>query len=160
MPQQPADAEHEPGTAERWKQEVDALVENEARAVIEAPWPDAEETGAGVLAGEPTRRHVEVLESRSPFRSVPTPELPPLDPGPPPDPKGRTFLDAVMLGVGAAFDFHAGLKKQAPRWMQRSGLEWFFRMCTEPKRLWRRYMRNNPRFVGLMLRHALVTGTF
>ncbi len=65
----------------------------------------------------------------------------------------------VMLGVGAAFDFHAGLKKQAPRWMQRSGLEWFFRMCTEPKRLWRRYMRNNPRFVGLMLRHALVSGT-
>jgi N-acetylglucosaminyldiphosphoundecaprenol N-acetyl-beta-D-mannosaminyltransferase len=57
-------------------------------------------------------------------------------------------LDApVLIGVGAAFDFHAGLKKQAPRWMQKSGLEWFFRLCTEPRRLWKRYLRNNPRFV-------------
>ena len=61
----------------------------------------------------------------------------------------------VLVGVGAAFDFHAGLKKQAPRWMQRSGTEWLFRLCTEPKRLWRRYARNNPRFVGLMLLQAL-----
>ena len=53
----------------------------------------------------------------------------------------------VMVGVGAAFDFHAGLKPQAPRWMQRSGLEWFFRMVTEPKRLGPRYLVNNPRFV-------------
>jgi N-acetylglucosaminyldiphosphoundecaprenol N-acetyl-beta-D-mannosaminyltransferase len=44
----------------------------------------------------------------------------------------------VMIGVGAAFDFHAGLKKQAPYWMQRSGLEWFFRLATEPRRLWKR----------------------
>lgn len=57
-------------------------------------------------------------------------------------------LDAtLMFGVGAAFDFHAGRVRQAPRWMQRSGLEWFFRLCTEPRRLWRRYLRNNPRFV-------------
>ena len=53
----------------------------------------------------------------------------------------------VMIGVGAAFDFHAGLKPQAPRWMQRSGLEWSFRLATEPGRLWRRYLVNNPWFV-------------
>lgn len=54
---------------------------------------------------------------------------------------------AVMVGVGAAFDFHAGLKKQAPRWVQRSGLEWLFRLLTEPRRLWRRYLINNPAFL-------------
>lgn len=54
---------------------------------------------------------------------------------------------ALMVGVGAAFDFHSGRIRQAPRWMQRSGLEWFFRLCVEPKRLWRRYLSNNPRFV-------------
>lgn len=53
----------------------------------------------------------------------------------------------LMIGVGAAFDFHAGRTRQAPRWMQRSGLEWFFRFCTEPRRLWRRYLKNNPLFV-------------
>jgi N-acetylglucosaminyldiphosphoundecaprenol N-acetyl-beta-D-mannosaminyltransferase len=53
----------------------------------------------------------------------------------------------VLIGVGAAFDFHAGLKKQAPRWIQRSGLEWLFRLATEPRRLWRRYLRNNPEFI-------------
>lgn len=52
----------------------------------------------------------------------------------------------LMVGVGAAFDFHAGKTRQAPHWMQRSGLEWFFRLCTEPKRLWRRYLKNNPLF--------------
>ena len=57
-------------------------------------------------------------------------------------------LDATLLiGVGAAFDFHAGRVRQAPRWMQRSGLEWFYRLLSEPRRLWRRYLRNNPRFV-------------
>ena len=56
-------------------------------------------------------------------------------------------LDAtLMFGVGAAFDFHAGRVRQAPRWMQRGGLEWFFRLCCEPRRLWRRYLRNNPLF--------------
>jgi N-acetylglucosaminyldiphosphoundecaprenol N-acetyl-beta-D-mannosaminyltransferase len=54
----------------------------------------------------------------------------------------------LMFGVGAAFDFHAGRVRQAPRWMQRSGLEWFFRLCCEPKRLWKRYFKNNPLFVA------------
>jgi N-acetylglucosaminyldiphosphoundecaprenol N-acetyl-beta-D-mannosaminyltransferase len=53
----------------------------------------------------------------------------------------------VLLGVGAAFDVHAGLKSRAPAWMQRSGLEWLFRLRTEPRRLWRRYLVNNPAFV-------------
>jgi N-acetylglucosaminyldiphosphoundecaprenol N-acetyl-beta-D-mannosaminyltransferase len=61
----------------------------------------------------------------------------------------------VLLGVGAAFDFHAGLKKQAPRWMQRSGLEWLFRLATEPRRLGPRYLVNNPLFVLLVLRQIL-----
>jgi N-acetylglucosaminyldiphosphoundecaprenol N-acetyl-beta-D-mannosaminyltransferase len=56
-------------------------------------------------------------------------------------------IPAVMVGVGAAFDFHAGLKRQAPVWMQRAGLEWFFRFTQEPGRLWRRYLYNNPRFL-------------
>ena len=54
---------------------------------------------------------------------------------------------SALFGVGAAFDFHAGLKKRAPRWMQRSGLEWFHRFLSEPRRLWRRYLINNPAFV-------------
>ena len=58
---------------------------------------------------------------------------------------------AVLIGVGAAFDMHAGVKKQAPPWMQRSGLEWLFRLATEPRRLWRRYLTNNPRFVWRLL---------
>ena len=57
----------------------------------------------------------------------------------------------VMIGVGAAFDFHAGVKKQAPRWMQRSGLEWLFRLATEPRRLWKRYLINNPLFIILAI---------
>ena len=61
----------------------------------------------------------------------------------------------VLIGVGAAFDFLAGRKKQAPRWMQRSGLEWLFRLLTEPRRLWRRYLVNNPLFVLLVLAQAL-----
>lgn len=61
----------------------------------------------------------------------------------------------TLIGIGAAFDFHAGLKKQAPRWMQRSGLEWLFRLCSEPRRLWRRYLLGNPYFIGLVLLQAL-----
>lgn len=61
----------------------------------------------------------------------------------------------VLIGVGAAFDFHAGLKKQAPYWMQRSGLEWCFRLLSEPRRLWRRYLINNPSFVWLVLLQLL-----
>lgn len=55
---------------------------------------------------------------------------------------------AALLGVGAAFDFHTGRKPQAPYWMQRSGLEWTFRLATEPRRLWKRYLINNPVFVA------------
>jgi N-acetylglucosaminyldiphosphoundecaprenol N-acetyl-beta-D-mannosaminyltransferase len=54
----------------------------------------------------------------------------------------------VLVGVGAAFDFHAGLVPQAPSWMQSAGLEWAFRLAQEPRRLWRRYLRYNPRFVA------------
>jgi N-acetylglucosaminyldiphosphoundecaprenol N-acetyl-beta-D-mannosaminyltransferase len=61
----------------------------------------------------------------------------------------------VLIGVGAAFDFHAGLKKQAPRWIQQSGLEWLFRLMTEPRRLWRRYLINNSGFLWLVLLRAL-----
>ena len=57
----------------------------------------------------------------------------------------------VLIGVGAAFDFLTGRKPQAPRWMQRAGLEWLFRLLTEPRRLWRRYLYHNPRFVLLVL---------
>jgi N-acetylglucosaminyldiphosphoundecaprenol N-acetyl-beta-D-mannosaminyltransferase len=53
----------------------------------------------------------------------------------------------LMAGVGAAFDFHSGRVRQAPRWMQRGGLEWFYRLCCEPRRLAKRYLRNNPLFV-------------
>ena len=60
-------------------------------------------------------------------------------------------IQAVMLGVGAAFDFHAGSIRQAPRWMQKSGLEWLFRLIQEPRRLWRRYLYQNPRFVWFMI---------
>ena len=60
----------------------------------------------------------------------------------------RSELSApVLIGVGAAFDFHAGLVPQAPNWIQESGLEWAYRLAHEPRRLWRRYMRYNPRFV-------------
>tara|TARA_Y100000766_G_scaffold138869_1_gene119393 strand:+ start:212 stop:1072 length:861 start_codon:yes stop_codon:yes gene_type:complete len=53
----------------------------------------------------------------------------------------------VFFGVGAAFDFHAGLIPQAPNWMQQSGLEWLYRLYKEPKRLWKRYLKNNPLFL-------------
>ncbi len=52
----------------------------------------------------------------------------------------------IMVGVGAAFDMHSGRLPQAPKWMQKSGLEWLYRLCREPRRLWRRYLKNNPRF--------------
>lgn len=70
-------------------------------------------------------------------------------------PKQERFMHAylprletgVMLGVGAAFDFHTGRVRQAPRFVQRSGMEWLFRLAQDPKRLWRRYLKNNPSFV-------------
>jgi N-acetylglucosaminyldiphosphoundecaprenol N-acetyl-beta-D-mannosaminyltransferase len=68
----------------------------------------------------------------------------------------RSRLNAPMLiGVGAAFDFHAGLKRQAPRIIQRSGLEWAFRLACEPRRLWRRYAVTVPSFVVLSVLQRL-----
>ena len=61
----------------------------------------------------------------------------------------------VSIGVGAAFDMHAGLLPQAPRWMQVCGLEWLFRLWVEPRRLWRRYLFNNPRFIIMILGQLL-----
>ena len=58
-----------------------------------------------------------------------------------------TLDAAVLIGVGAAFDFHSGRVRQAPRWLQRSGFEWLFRLCTEPRRLAARYLITNPLFV-------------
>jgi N-acetylglucosaminyldiphosphoundecaprenol N-acetyl-beta-D-mannosaminyltransferase len=60
-------------------------------------------------------------------------------------------IPAVLVGVGAAFDFIAGTKRQAPSWMQAAGLEWAFRLATEPRRLWRRYAQHNPRFMTFLL---------
>jgi N-acetylglucosaminyldiphosphoundecaprenol N-acetyl-beta-D-mannosaminyltransferase len=62
---------------------------------------------------------------------------------------------AIMLGVGAAFDFHAHLVRRAPRWMQSAGLEWAFRLLTEPKRLWRRYLVMAPAFAALATWEAI-----
>ena len=68
----------------------------------------------------------------------------------------RDKLDApVLVGVGAAFDFHAGLIPQAPNWMQAAGLEWAYRLTHEPRRLWKRYLRYNPRFVTGFMRQYL-----
>jgi N-acetylglucosaminyldiphosphoundecaprenol N-acetyl-beta-D-mannosaminyltransferase len=75
-------------------------------------------------------------------------------------PKQERWMDAmrprleapVLIGVGAAFDIHAGLLRQAPGWMQRNGLEWLFRLAVEPRRLWKRYLSNNPRFVAGIVR--------
>jgi len=72
--------------------------------------------------------------------------------------KGR--VRALMAGVGATFDVLAGPKSQAPRWMMRIGMECFFRLVTEPRRLWKRYLKHNPRFVVLfaaqLIRERLV----
>lgn len=67
----------------------------------------------------------------------------------------RGRIPAVMIGVGAAFDFLAGTKPQAPRWMQRAGLEWLFRLSTEPRRLGPRYLRQNPKFLALLALEGL-----
>ncbi|MEO8072446.1 MAG: WecB/TagA/CpsF family glycosyltransferase [Acidobacteriota bacterium] len=61
----------------------------------------------------------------------------------------KNKLSSVMLGVGAAFDFYAGNVSESPEWMSKFGLEWFYRLLQEPKRLWRRYLILNPRFVWL-----------
>lgn len=67
----------------------------------------------------------------------------------------RDRVGAVMIGVGAAFDFYAGNLKEAPRWMSNIGLEWLFRLAMEPKRLWRRYLILNPRFMWLAMRQLM-----
>jgi N-acetylglucosaminyldiphosphoundecaprenol N-acetyl-beta-D-mannosaminyltransferase len=68
----------------------------------------------------------------------------------------RDSLDApVLIGVGAAFDFHAGLVPQAPNWLQEAGLEWAYRLAHEPRRLWRRYFRYNPMFMAAFARQLL-----
>ena len=71
--------------------------------------------------------------------------------------RGR-LIAPILVGVGAAFDFHAGLVPQAPAWMQRVGLEWLFRLVQEPRRLWRRYARYNPRFVAAFMREFAARG--
>ncbi len=69
----------------------------------------------------------------------------------------RERLDvSVIVAVGAAFDFLSGAKKQAPRWMQRAGLEWFFRLCCEPKRLWKRYLVGNLQFIYFLIRDEII----
>ena len=68
----------------------------------------------------------------------------------------KDSITAIMLGVGAAFDFIAGNKPQAPAWPQNIGLEWLFRLVTEPKRLWRRYLYHNPRFVYHFMKQLLL----
>jgi N-acetylglucosaminyldiphosphoundecaprenol N-acetyl-beta-D-mannosaminyltransferase len=69
----------------------------------------------------------------------------------------RDRIPAVLLAVGAAFDFLAGTKPQAPRWMMRSGLEWVFRLGCEPRRLAGRYFKHNPRFIALVLQQWMST---
>lgn len=65
-------------------------------------------------------------------------------------------VNAAMMAVGAAFDFHAGTIKQAPRWMQDKGLEWLYRLIKEPRRLWKRYFVTNSYFIYLFLKHKLM----
>lgn len=69
-------------------------------------------------------------------------------------------LQMPILAVGAAFNFHAGLLPQAPPWMQRSGLEWLFRLAAEPTRLWKRYLFLNPYYLGLLLAQRIGLSTF
>jgi 2-oxoisovalerate dehydrogenase E1 component len=92
----------EAGDLERWKREIEQLVETEARAVIDAAWPKGETAGDGVLAGERRRRHIEVLDESWRGEQSASSALPPVEEAPPFDPKGKTFLEAVMLGVGDA----------------------------------------------------------
>ena len=70
--------------------------------------------------------------------------------------KNRDKLNVpVIIGVGAAFDFLSGMKKQAPSWVRHSGLEWLFRLCAEPRRLWRRYLIGNTLFLFLLIKENL-----
>lgn len=67
----------------------------------------------------------------------------------------RDRLSAVMIGVGAAFDFISGTKRRAPRWMQKNSLEWLWRLIQEPQRLWKRYLIGNTVFIWLALKELI-----
>lgn len=67
--------------------------------------------------------------------------------------KGK--INGVMLGVGAGFDFHAGTMNRAPKWMQNCCLEWLYRLCSDPKRLWKRYVVTNTKFILLLLSYGI-----
>ncbi len=100
------------GDLDRFKREAEAMVEEQARAVVDAPWPDGAQAGVGVFANEPRRAHVEVLDPTVRLAKADTAtdvvsgfsrgKAGSVEPAPPFDPKGRTFLDAVMLGIGDA----------------------------------------------------------
>ena len=94
------------GDADRFKREAEEVVEEQARHVINAPWPEPGRAGVGVFANEPPRVHIEGLDPtlrlKPSLGTTDDIELPSIEPGPPFNPKGRTFLDAVMLGVGVA----------------------------------------------------------
>lgn len=66
----------------------------------------------------------------------------------------KHLIPAVLIGVGAAFDYHAGTIKRAPRWMQKAGLEWLHRLSSEPRRLWRRYLYSNSAFLLFAIKEA------
>lgn len=68
----------------------------------------------------------------------------------------KNKVHAAMLAVGAAFDFHAGTVKQAPKWMQDNGLEWLFRLFQEPRRLWKRYLITNTLFILTFLKYKII----
>lgn len=70
--------------------------------------------------------------------------------------RNRRRFAGPMLGVGQAFDIHSGHSRMAPRWLQNIGMEWFYRLCTEPRRLWKRYLKNNPRYVVLFVMQLFV----
>jgi 2-oxoisovalerate dehydrogenase E1 component len=89
------------GDLDRFKREAEAIVEEQARSVIELPWPDPASAGSGVFAGEAPRAHVEVLDPAIRMRQRPSAELA-VEAAPAFDAKGRTFLEAVMLGIGDA----------------------------------------------------------
>jgi len=91
-----------PDTLDRYKREAAQMVDAEAHAIIDAPWPKPEDAAAGVLADEPPRVRVEVLDPGTRLRVDPNPPLPEVDPGLPADRKGHTFLEAIGMGIADA----------------------------------------------------------
>jgi N-acetylglucosaminyldiphosphoundecaprenol N-acetyl-beta-D-mannosaminyltransferase len=69
--------------------------------------------------------------------------------------KNSKYINAPLLGVGGAFSVYAGLVTRAPRWMQKSALEWFFRLVQEPKRMWKRYLITNTMFMYLLIKQLI-----